>query len=158
MAAKTAREVVGGFNRLVASTQRANRSCILDAIAGIADLLASSLEKRKRLVILSDMIEDSPRVGNFEKPRIRPQDVRPLVERAKAAAGTRDIRIGGGVSTIRQYIEAKLLDEMHVPVSPVLLGAGEHLFGGLDLPALGYRCTATVPGPRAVHYTISRSD
>jgi dihydrofolate reductase len=78
------------------------------------------------------------------------------LERARAAAGSKDIRILGGVSTIRQCIEAKLLDEIHIAVTPILLGSGEHLFGGLDLPALGYRCTSAVSGPRAVHYTISR--
>lgn len=78
------------------------------------------------------------------------------LERARAAAGKKDIRILGGASTIRQYIEAKLLDEMHIPVTPILLGGGEHLFGGLDLPSLGYRCTSAVAGPKAVHYTIAR--
>jgi dihydrofolate reductase len=78
------------------------------------------------------------------------------LERARAAAGSKDIRLLGGAATIRQYLEAKLVDEMHIPVTPILLGSGEHLFGGLDLPALGYRCTATVAGPRAVHYTIAR--
>src|SRR5687768_5078784 len=64
--------------------------------------------------------------------------------RARKAAGSRDIRIGGGAETIRQYLRARLVDEMHVAISPVLLGAGEHLLQGLDLPALGYRVTEHV--------------
>lgn len=79
------------------------------------------------------------------------------LERARAAAGDEDIRIGGGASTIRQYLAASLIDEMHLAVSPRLLGSGEHLFGGLDLVALGYRCTESVPSERAVHYTITRT-
>ena len=79
------------------------------------------------------------------------------LERAREAAGQLDVRIGGGVSTIRQCLEARLIDEMHLAVTPVLLGSGEHLFGGLDLPALGYRIAECVPSARAVHYIISRS-
>ena len=78
------------------------------------------------------------------------------LEQARAAARGRDIRIGGGAATIRQYLEARLLDEMHMAVSPVLLGSGEHLLGGLDLPALGYRVRECVHGPKAVHYVIER--
>jgi dihydrofolate reductase len=78
------------------------------------------------------------------------------LDRARDAAGSRDVRIGGGVATIRQYLSAKLLDGLHLPVTPIFLGSGEHLFSGLDLPALGYRCTETVASPRAVHYTITR--
>lgn len=79
------------------------------------------------------------------------------LERARAAAGDADIRLGGGVSTIRQYLEASLIDEMHLAVSPILLGSGEHLLAGLDLPALGYRIAECVPGERAVHYIIGRA-
>ena len=78
------------------------------------------------------------------------------LERARDAAGDKDIRVGGGASTIRQYLQAGLIDEMHVPVSPILLGSGEHLLGGLDLPALGYRCAESVAGPKATHYIIAR--
>jgi dihydrofolate reductase len=78
-------------------------------------------------------------------------------ERARAAADGKDVRVGGGVATLRQYLQARLLDEMHLAVAPILLGGGEHLLGGLDLPALGYRCTEAVPGAKAVHYTIARS-
>jgi len=78
------------------------------------------------------------------------------LQRAREAARDRDIRIGGGVATVREYLEARLIDELHLAVSPVLLGKGEHLLGGLDLPALGYTCTGQTAGERAVHYTIGR--
>ncbi len=76
--------------------------------------------------------------------------------RATDAAGTRDVRIGGGAATIRQYLRAGLIDELHQALSPVLLGQGEPLMQGLDLPALGYRCTRTVQGERATHVFLSR--
>lgn len=79
------------------------------------------------------------------------------LERAREAAGDKDIRLLGGTSTIRQYLQAQLVDEMHVAVSPVILGSGEHLFGGLDLPALGYSCAKGVAGEKGMHYVISRS-
>jgi dihydrofolate reductase len=79
------------------------------------------------------------------------------LDRAREAAGTRDIRLGGGASTVRQYLQAKLVDEMHVAVSPILLGAGEPLLAGLDLPKLGYKCEKSVTGERAVHYSITRA-
>ena len=79
------------------------------------------------------------------------------LEQARAAAGDRDIRIGGGPSTIRQYLQARLVDEMHVAVRPVLLGRGEPLFAGLDLRELGYQVTRTVPGERATHFFLSKT-
>jgi dihydrofolate reductase len=79
------------------------------------------------------------------------------LERARAAAGSQDIRLLGGAATIRQYLEASLVDEMHLAVTPILLGSGEHLLGGLDLPALAYKVAKCVPGERAVHYVISRA-
>jgi dihydrofolate reductase len=78
------------------------------------------------------------------------------LEQAKAAAGGRDVRIGGGASTVRQYLTAGLVDELHLAVSPVLLGSGESLFAGLDMRALGYRCTKTVMGERAMHVFLNR--
>ena len=80
------------------------------------------------------------------------------LERARAAANGKDVRLGGGVSTIRQYLEARLIDEMHLAVSPVLLGRGEHLLGGLDLPALGYERKEYVGTPGAAHYVLRRKD
>lgn len=80
------------------------------------------------------------------------------LEQARDAAGERDIRIGGGVSTVRQYLAARAIDELHIPVSPVLLGRGEAFFEGLDLDALGYRIARQEAGENAVHLTIARSD
>ncbi|GGF26364.1 deaminase reductase [Aliidongia dinghuensis] len=80
------------------------------------------------------------------------------LRRAREAAGGRDVRLGGGIATIQQYLRARLVDEMHLAVSPVLLGAGEHLLGGLDLPALGYRCVEQVPTANATHYVIARGE
>jgi dihydrofolate reductase len=78
------------------------------------------------------------------------------LERAREAAGDRDIRLLGGVATIRQYLEARLVDEMHFAVAPRLLGSGEHLLAGLDLLGLGYEMKEWVSGPRAAHYIIAR--
>ena len=77
---------------------------------------------------------------------------------AKAAAGARDVRLGGGVATIRAIPQAPgSIDEMHLAVRPVLLGAGENLMQGIDLRALGYQCTGHTAGERALHVTIGRS-
>jgi dihydrofolate reductase len=73
---------------------------------------------------------------------------------ARAAAGQRDVRIGGGVSTIRQYLRAGLIDELHLAIRPVLLGSGENLLDGIDLRALGYRCVRHLQGERAMHVWI----
>jgi dihydrofolate reductase len=78
------------------------------------------------------------------------------LESARAAANGKDVRIGGGVATIQQYLRAGLIDELHIALSPVLLGSGEHLFGDLDLLELGYRCTERVAGERATHLILSR--
>ncbi|HVQ41146.1 MAG TPA: dihydrofolate reductase family protein, partial [Vicinamibacterales bacterium] len=74
----------------------------------------------------------------------------------RAAAGGRDVRLGGGVATVRQYLQARLIDELHLAVRPVLLGAGEPLFRDLDLRALGYQCEKTVPGDRATHVFLRK--
>lgn len=78
------------------------------------------------------------------------------LERAKEAAGGKDVRIGGGADTIRQYLRAGLIDEMHFAVSPILLGSGESLFNGVDLRALGYRCREVVAGSKATHVVLAR--
>lgn len=78
------------------------------------------------------------------------------LQRATEAAGDLDVRLGGGVATVRQYLRAGLIDEMHVAISPVLLGSGEHLFGGLDGVALGYRCRQHVATAHAMHCTLTR--
>jgi dihydrofolate reductase len=77
-------------------------------------------------------------------------------KRAKSAAHGKDVRIGGGVSTVKQYLKAGLIDEMHIAVSPVLLGAGEPFFDGVDLRALGYRLAEQTPTTKAVHHVFTR--
>lgn len=76
--------------------------------------------------------------------------------RARAAAGGLDIRLGGGVTTLRQFLEARLVDELHVAVAPVLLGWGEALWTGIDLPALGYRRSECVMGEGAMHLVYTK--
>ena len=80
------------------------------------------------------------------------------LERARDAAGARDVKIGGGVSTVRQYLQAGLIDDLHLAFSPVLLGRGEALFEGLDLPTLGYRVTQSTATDLATHITLGRSE
>ena len=75
---------------------------------------------------------------------------------AKAAAAGRDVRLGGGVATIREYLKARHIDEMHLAVRPVLLGGGENLFAGLDLRALGYAVEEYVAGERATHMFVRK--
>jgi len=77
--------------------------------------------------------------------------------RAKDAAGAKDVRIGGGVATIRQYLAARLVDELHLVFSPVLLGSGEPLFAGLDLPALGYTVVEQAASNSAMHVRLERA-
>jgi dihydrofolate reductase len=79
------------------------------------------------------------------------------IARAREAAAGRDVRVGGGASVIRQCLERRLIDEMHLAMAPVLLGRGEPLFAGLDLPALGYACTRQVATSGATHVLIGRS-
>jgi dihydrofolate reductase len=76
--------------------------------------------------------------------------------RAKDAAGDLDVKIGGGVSTVRQYLLAGAIDELHIALSPVLLGRGESLFAGIDLPSLGYRVAEVVPTELATHLVFTR--
>ena len=78
------------------------------------------------------------------------------LELATAAAGRKDIRLGGGTATIRQYLQAGLVDELHLAVRPILMGQGENLFAGLDMHALGYQCTRHVAGERATHVFLSK--
>lgn len=82
--------------------------------------------------------------------------IRSALQRAREAAVGRDVRIGGGVSTIQQYLREGLIDELHLAVSPVLLGEGEALFDGMNWRALGYRCRDCVAGEKATHLTITR--
>ena len=75
---------------------------------------------------------------------------------AKDAAHGKDVRLGGGAATIREYLSARLIDEMHLAMAPVFLGKGESLFAGLDLPALGYACTDRVSTPAATHLIVTK--
>jgi len=78
------------------------------------------------------------------------------LEQAKAAAGDRDVKIGGGVSTVRQYLQAGLIDELHFAFSPVMLGQGEAMFTGVDLPGLGFSVTESAATDLATHIVVSR--
>jgi dihydrofolate reductase len=78
------------------------------------------------------------------------------LKRARDAAGGLDVRIGGGAETIRQYLQAGLVDEMHLAISPVVLGSGESLFAGIDLLELGFRCTKYVSSPAAMHVILTK--
>ena len=78
------------------------------------------------------------------------------LEQAKAAAGDLDVKIGGGASTVRQYLSASAIDELHLVVSPVILGRGEALYAGLDLPALGYSVTGLEATELATHVILKK--
>lgn len=78
------------------------------------------------------------------------------LERAREAANGRDVRIGGGANTIQQYLRAGLIDELHLAISPVLLGAGQRLFDGTDMRALGYACVQFVASEKAAHVVLRR--
>jgi dihydrofolate reductase len=78
------------------------------------------------------------------------------LRKAKAAASGKDIRVGGGVSVIRQYLSACQIDEIHLAISPVLLSEGEHLFSGINLHALGFTPVNVTPGENATHVLIAK--
>ena len=84
------------------------------------------------------------------------EGIHAALERASAAANGKDIRIGGGVSTIQQFLRARLIDHLHLAIAPILLGSGESLFAGLDLLQLGYRCTEHVSTPMATHVILTK--
>ena len=84
-------------------------------------------------------------------------DIHPVLKQATEAANGKDIRFGGGVATIRQYLRAGLIDERHVVLTPLVLGSGEHLFGDLDGRNLGHQCTEHVPTPNATHIMLSKT-
>lgn len=75
---------------------------------------------------------------------------------AKSAAGGKDVKISGGVSTVRQYLQAGLIDEIHFAISPVVLGSGEAMFAGIDLPALGFRIAVHEASERAMHLVLRK--
>src|ERR687887_222816 len=78
------------------------------------------------------------------------------LEEARAAAGGRDVRLGGGAATVRQYLQARLVDELHLAIRPMLMGSGEPLWQGIDLHALGYECAKHVAGERALHVFLRK--
>ena len=84
------------------------------------------------------------------------EGIHAALEQAAAAAGGLDVRLGGGVSTIRQYLQARLIDELRLVLRPVLLGAGESLLGGINMRALGYECSEWAAGERATHVTLRK--
>lgn len=79
------------------------------------------------------------------------------LERARGAANGQDIRLGGGVATVRQYLRAGLIDDLHLAMAPTLLGSGESLFADIDLVKLGYRCTEHVATPSATHLVLRKT-
>jgi dihydrofolate reductase len=76
---------------------------------------------------------------------------------AREAAGEKDIKVGGGVSTVRQYLQAGLIDSLHLALAPVALGRGEALLTGIDLPALGFSVTEHKATQHATHVVLSRT-
>ena len=85
------------------------------------------------------------------------EGINEALRRAQEAAGANDVRLGGGANTVRQYLGARLVDELHLAISPVLLGSGEHLFGSLNLPELGYEVKEHVSSEAAMHVVLARS-
>lgn len=84
------------------------------------------------------------------------EGVAAALAQAREAAQGKDVRLGGGVNVIQQFLRQRLIDEMHIAIAPVLLGAGERLFEGVNLPALGYACTRHQASPLATHVVFSR--
>ena len=84
--------------------------------------------------------------------------IRSALEQAKAAAGEKDIRIGGGAETVRQYLRERLIDEMHLAMRPIFMGRGESIYEGVGLKELGYTVAETVPGERATHFIVRKQN
>ena len=84
------------------------------------------------------------------------EGIHAALQRAKDVAGDSDVRIGGGVATIRQYLQAGLIDELHLTARPILLGSGENLFAGIDVPSLGYQCAEHVSTELATHVVLKK--
>jgi dihydrofolate reductase len=86
------------------------------------------------------------------------EGIKSALKKAKAAAKGKDVRMGGGVATIRQYLTAGQIDEIHLALTPMFLGEGEHLFAGLNLPAHGFTWIQTVASEKATHVLIKRGE
>ena len=78
------------------------------------------------------------------------------LKRAVEEADGKDIRLGGGVATVRKHLKAGLVDEIHLAITPTLLGAGEHLLSGIDLARMGYHCVEYAPSARAAHVVLRK--
>ena len=117
---------------------------------------------RQSAVSRADLHPDAPcaradRDGGRDDLHFVTDGIESALEQAKAAAGDLDVKIGGGVSTVRQYLQAGLIDELHYAVSPVFLGQGEKMFDGIDLPALGFGVTEQVTSPNAMHVVLTKN-
>jgi dihydrofolate reductase len=84
------------------------------------------------------------------------EGIHAALDRAFDAAEGQDVRLGGGVSTIRQYLKAKLIDELHLAIAPILLGSGESLFSEIDMVSLGYKCTDHAATDNVTHVVIKK--
>lgn len=87
----------------------------------------------------------------------QPESIREALGRAREAAGGKDVRVGGGANTIRQYLGEGLIDELHIAIAPVLLGSGERLFEGADLRAMGYECVEFAASGKATHVVLGNT-
>src|SRR5260370_4123867 len=108
------------------------------------------------VVVLTHQARAPVRMAGGTEFRFVTGGIQSALQQAKEASGDRDIRLGGGVSTIRQYLRAGLIDELHLAIRPVLLGAGEALWAALDLAALGYETAKHVAGERATHVYLRK--
>jgi dihydrofolate reductase len=84
------------------------------------------------------------------------EGIHSALQRAQDAAREKDVRIGGGVATVQQYLRARLIDELHLAFRPIVMGSGENLFAGIDLPALGYSCTESVSTEHSMHVVLMK--
>jgi dihydrofolate reductase len=107
--------------------------------------------------VLTHHVRESIRMAGGTTFHFVTDGIQTALQRAKEAAGGRDVRVGGGGATIRQYLRAKLIDEMHIAIAPILLGSGEAFFADIDLPALGYRCVKHIATPRATHVVMRKA-
>src|SRR5882724_10541886 len=97
-----------------------------------------------------------PRDEGRNNPSFRHRSNSNSAAACEDVAKERDVRIGGGVATIKQYLSAKLIDELHLAFRPILMGSGENLFAGIDMTALGYRCTQSVSTEHALHVLLTK--
>ncbi len=108
------------------------------------------------MFVLTHYARPPIRMAGGTEFRFVTEGIHAALEQARAAAGGLDVRLGGGAATIRQFLTASLIDEMHLAVRPVVLGRGEDLLSGIDLFALGYECVSHAMGERALHVFLRR--